>query len=296
MEPWFSHAAHAARSWGGKHMDFETILVEAADGITTITFNRPEKRNAMNPQLHQDMYDALTDLEGDPNTRVLVITGAGDSFSAGQDLKEYFKDVGDNQAMRNRNKRISDEWRNRLLRLFPKPTIAKVNGYCYGGAFTIVGACDFAIAAEEAKFGLSEVNWGAIPGGMVSKVIGTQVAFRDALYYAMTGEAFDGRRAAEIRWVNRAVPRAELDAEVQVLAARLAAMDATALQSTKEAFKLVQEMSWDAAFHWLLAKSNEVKYRHSLEGSGEEGLDRFLNKEYKPGLGSHTASGDRAKG
>lgn len=277
-------------------MDYETIKVESADGITTVTFNRPEKRNAMNPQLHQDMYDVLTALEGDPATRVLIVTGAGESFSAGQDLKEYFKDVGDNQALRNRNKRISDEWRNRLLRLFPKPTIAMVNGYCYGGAFTIVGACDFAIAAEDAKFGLSEVNWGAIPGGMVSKVIGSQIPFRDALYYAMTGETFDGVRAAEMRWVNKAVPRADLESEVRALATRLAAMDATALQSTKEAFKLVQEMSWEAAFHWLLAKSNEVKYRHSLEGSGEEGLDRFLRKEYKPGLGSHTTSGDRSGG
>jgi trans-feruloyl-CoA hydratase/vanillin synthase len=272
-------------------MDYKTVKVETASGITTVTLNRPEKRNAMNPQLHQDMYDVLTALEGDDATRVLVITGAGESFCAGQDLKEYFKEVGDNQAQRNLNKRISDDWRNKLLRLFPKPTIAMVNGHCFGGAFTIVGACDFAIAAEDAQFGLSEVNWGAMPGGMVSKVIGTQMSFRDALYYAMTGERFDGRRAAEMRWVNRAVPRDQLETEVNALAVRLAAMDAAALWSTKEAFKLVQEMSWDSSFHWLLAKSNELKYRHTLEGTGEEGLDKFLRKEFKPGLDSHTTAG-----
>ena len=271
-------------------MEYETILVSTVDGVTTVTFNRPEKRNAMNPQLHQDMYDVLTALEGDDGTRVLVVTGAGDSFCAGQDLKEYFKDVGDDQARRNLNKRISDDWRNRLLRLFPKPTIAMVNGYCFGGAFTIVAACDFAIAADDAQFGLSEVNWGAIPGGMVSKVIGSQIAFRDALYYAMTGERFDGTKAAEMRWVNRAVARAELEVEVTALAQRLAKMDAAALWSTKEAFKLVQEMSWDVAFHWLLAKSNELKFRHAISGSTDEGLDKFLRKEFKPGLGSHTTT------
>jgi trans-feruloyl-CoA hydratase/vanillin synthase len=271
-------------------MEFQTLKIDNEDGVTTVTFNRPEKRNAMNPQLHQDMYDALTALEGDPATRVLVVTGAGESFSAGQDLKEYFKEVGDDQAQRNLNKRISDDWRNRLLRLFPKPTIAMINGHCFGGAFTIVAACDFAIAADDAQFGLSEVNWGAIPGGMVSKVIGAQMSYRDALYYAMTGERFDGAKAAEMRWINKSVPRDQLDGEVRDLALRLAKMDAAALWSTKEAFKLVQDMSWDQAFHWLLAKSNELKFRHSIEGSGEEGLDKFLRKEFKPGLGSHTTA------
>src|SRR5437879_2638190 len=109
---------------GGMGMEFATVMVEKREGVTTITVNRPDKKNAMNPQMHQDMYDLLTRLEGDDETRVLVITGAGDSFCAGQDLKEYFKDVGDDEYQRNLNKRISDDWRNRLLRLFPRPTIA----------------------------------------------------------------------------------------------------------------------------------------------------------------------------
>src|SRR5260221_11198576 len=116
--------------------------------------------------MHEEMYDVLTRLEGDAATRVLVITGAGNSFCAGQDLKEYFKDVGDDEARRNRNKRISDDWRNRLLRLFPNPTIAMVNGFCFGGAFTIFGACDFAFAAGDASFGRSGGNCGGVPGGL----------------------------------------------------------------------------------------------------------------------------------
>jgi trans-feruloyl-CoA hydratase/vanillin synthase len=265
---------------------FETILVDKADGITTVTFNRPEKRNAMSPQLHQDMYDALTALEGDDETRVLILTGAGKAFSAGQDLKAYFRDFGDDQAQITRNKRVSNDWRNRILRMFPKPTIAMINGYCFGGAFPIVAACDFAIAADDAIFGLSEVNWGTLPGGMVSKVITMQMAYRDALYYAMTGETFDGKHAAEMRWINRSVPLEQLQDEVMTLARKLLTIDPVALQATKEAVKQVIEMSQEEAFYWLLAKENEIKWRHSMTGRGGEGIDKFLAKEYRPGLGA----------
>lgn len=268
--------------------EYETIRVETTDGITTITFDRPEKRNAMNPQLHREMYDVLTRLEGDPATRVLVITGAGTAFCAGQDLKEYFKDTEDDPYERNLNRRISNDWRDRILRMFPRPTIAMVNGYCFGGAFTIVAACDFAIAAEDATFGLSEVNWGAIPGGLVSKVISTQMAYRDALYYAMTGERFDGRRAAEIRFVNRAVPADELRGEVMGLAERLAGMDAAALHATKVAFKQVIDMDHEQAYWWLASKSTELSLAQARDQQGGEGIDRFLSKQYRPGMGSFT--------
>jgi trans-feruloyl-CoA hydratase/vanillin synthase len=268
--------------------DYQTILVERADGITTISFNRPEKRNAMNPLLHREMYDALTRLEGDDETRVLVLTGSGTAFCAGQDLKEYFKETEGDGYQRNLNRRISNDWRDRILKMFPRPTIAMVNGYCFGGAFTIVAACDFAIAAEEAVFGLSEVNWGAIPGGLVAKVISGQIAYRDALYYAMTGEKFDGRRAAEIRFVNRAVPLGQLRSEVTTLALKLASMDAAALRATKMAFKQVVDMTNEQAYWWLAAKSNELRLEQVQEGTADDGIDRFLAKEYRPGLGSHT--------
>jgi trans-feruloyl-CoA hydratase/vanillin synthase len=274
--------------------EYETILVERNEGITTVTFNRPEKRNAMNPLLHREMYDVLTRLEGDRETRALVLTGAGSAFCAGQDLKEYFKDTDASPFERNLNRRISNDWRDRILRMFPRPTIAMVNGYCFGGAFTIVAACDFAIAAEDAVFGLSEVNWGAIPGGLVSKVISAQLPYRDALYYAMTGEKFDGRRAAEMRFVNRAVPAAQLKDEVAALAGKLVSLDPAAVQATKVAFKQVVDMNYEQAYWWLAAKSSELKLQHDAEGSGSDGIDRFLAKEYRPGLGSYKKAGEDA--
>lgn len=268
--------------------DYQTILVSFAEGIATLTLNRPEKRNAMNPQLHREVFDALQKLEGDPDCRVLVIAGAGGSFCSGMDLKEYFADVEDGSATRDANRRVANDWGDRLLRMFPKPTIAMIHGWCLGGAFTIVCSCDFAIAAEDARFALTEVNWGGSPAGMVSKVLSTLVAYRDALWYAMTAEEFDGRRAAEIKLVSRAVPADRLRGETYALAAKLASLDGAALRTTKEAFKQVLDMSYEQAYWWLMAKSNELKWRHEQAGRGGDGIKKFLAKEYKPGEGSFT--------
>ena len=97
---------------------------------------------------------------------------------------------------------MATEWRGRTLRYFPKPTIAMVNGYCFGGAFSIVEGCDLAIAADEATFGLSEINFKGFPGGAVSKSLANLLRPRDALFYALTGRRFDGKTAAEIGLVN----------------------------------------------------------------------------------------------
>ncbi len=179
---------------------YQTIKVEKENGITWVVLNRPEKRNAMSVQLHYDMLDAVTELETDEETKVMVLTGAGNSWSAGQDLKDYFRVTDKNPAERRRSGWASHEWRWRRLFTFPKPTIAMVNGYCFGGAFTPLIACDFAIAAEDATFGLSEVNWGIFPGGLVSRVLAEAMSYRDAMYYIMTGDTFDGKKRPRCAW------------------------------------------------------------------------------------------------
>jgi len=150
---------------------YKTVKVEKEEGITWVILNRPEKRNAMNPQLHYDMLDVVCELETDNQTQVMVLTGAGESWCAGQDLREFFRALDNDPAERRRAGWASQEWRWRRLFTFPKPTIAMVNGFCFGGAFTPLIACDFAIAAEDAVFGLSEINWGIFPGGLVSRVL-----------------------------------------------------------------------------------------------------------------------------
>src|SRR5881394_2596895 len=188
-----------------------TVRVELHDGIAWVELNRPEKRNAMNPVMNAEMVEVLEALDADDDCGVLVLTGAGDAWSAGMDLKEYFREV-DQQAehVQRRVRRDANLWQWRLLRTYAKPTIAMVNGWCFGGAFTPLCACDLAVAADEATVGLSEVNWGIPPGSLVSRGLAETIGVRDALLHVMTGRTFDGRRAAEMRLVNWSVPRERL--------------------------------------------------------------------------------------
>ena len=151
--------------------------------------NRPDKRNAINPGLVFEMVEVLEGLEEDERAQVIVFTGAGDAFSAGQDLKEYFREADAGRPIdRERLYRANADWQWRRLMYYPKPTIAMVNGWCFGGAFQLLLGCDLAMADEKAMFGLSEINWGIIPAGIVTKSVAMALAQRNALYYILTGD------------------------------------------------------------------------------------------------------------
>lgn len=266
---------------------YDTILVEHDLGITTLRYNRPEKKNAMSPTLHREMHDALTKLAIDPETEVLVVTGSGDSFSAGQDLKEYFYELKDSPQEREEIRRISHEWRHQKLNNFPKPTIAAINGWCFGGAFTVVASCDIAIAAEEATFGLSEINFGNIPGGLVAKEVAELMLPRQALYYVLTGEPFDGKRSVEIGFTTLSVPLSQLQEKTQQLATTLRTKDPHAMRACKEVFKgmNLKNMHYEEAWYWLSSKVDQLTLQQK-GGWIEEGIGRFMNGEYRPGLES----------
>ncbi len=268
--------------------NYDTILIEKdGTGVTTLRLNRPEKRNAMSPKLHREMYDALSDLEFDDETKVLVITGQGESFCAGQDLKEYFYELKDDRRGREEIRRISHAWRHEKLRFFPKPTIASINGWCFGGAFTIVCSVDIAVAADEATFGLSEINFGNIPGGLVTKVVQEIVQPRQALYYILTADTFQGQKAADIGLVTMSVPKAQLDARVAEIAAKLQTKDPLALRACKEAFKAVSPTaSYEDAWYWLSAKVDALSFQQKDANWVEAGIGQFIQKNYKPGLGA----------
>jgi len=190
-----------------------TVLVEFDDGIAWVTLNRPEKRNAISPTLAAEMLSVLDALEIDDRAGVVVITGAGDAYCAGMDLKEFFRATdGMKPEQFTQYSRLSSAWQWRRLHQYMKPTIIMVNGWCFGAGFNSVIAGDIAIAADEAVFGLSEVNWGMIPAGNVLKSVVSVMNHRDAMYYSMTGNTFDGRRAQQMGMVNESVPRAELRA------------------------------------------------------------------------------------
>lgn len=271
-------------------MKFDTLLVDIADGIATITLNRPKKKNAINPALHRDMTSALDQLRYEPTARVLMITGAGDAFCGGMDLKEFFTDLKDQPAEYDRVFRMATEWRGRTLRYYPKPTIAVVNGFCFGGAFSIVEGCDLAIAAEEATFGLSEINFKLFPGGCVSKSLANLMRPRDALWYGMTGEPFNGKVAAEIGFINKAVPLTKLNEEARKVAAMIAQKDPWALKATKDGYRNSLDMGWDAAIDYASAKEMELVLRQG-DAFRKQGIGDFLKGEFKPGLESHGAKG-----
>jgi trans-feruloyl-CoA hydratase/vanillin synthase len=168
--------ASTKEPWG------ENVLVDFEDGLTWVRFNRPTKKNAMSPALNEEMRATVNALATDDRCKVFILSGEGESFSAGMDLKEYFRmtDGAPDTVLLN-VRRVAEDWQWRRLRDYPKPTIAMVNGWCFGGAFTPVVGCDLAVAADEAIFGLSEINWGIIPAGNVTKATIETMGYRNAM-------------------------------------------------------------------------------------------------------------------
>ena len=269
-----------------------TVRVAVEDEIGWVFFNRPEKRNAMSPTLNREMRDVLETLEQDASVKVLVLTGAGESWTAGMDLKEYFREVDQApEIFQEKIRREASLWQWKLLRMYSKPTIAMVNGWCFGGGFSPLVACDLAIASESAVFGLSEINWGIPPGNLVSKALADTVGQRKALEYIMTGETFTGRQAAEMGLVNKAVPLGQLREETVALARKLAAKNPVVLRAAKHGFKRCRELTWEQSEDYLYAKLDQSQLRDPEHGR-EKGLKQFLDeKSIKPGLESYRRQG-----
>ncbi|HEX3985842.1 MAG TPA: p-hydroxycinnamoyl CoA hydratase/lyase [Acidobacteriaceae bacterium] len=273
----------------GNYQDrWKTVRVDVEEGIAWVTLNRPEKRNAMSPTLNREMIEVLQELELDDAAKVLVLTGAGEAWSAGMDLKEYFRETdAQPEIVQERVRREASIWQWKLLRMYAKPTIAMVNGWCFGGAFSPLVACDLALAAEAAVFGLSEINWGIPPGNLVSKALADTMGQRKALEYIMTGETFTGKQAAEMGLVNRALPAEKLREETRLLAKKLLEKNPVALRAAKQGFKRCRELTWEQNEDYLYAKFDQSQLRDPEHGR-DKGLRQFLDeKSIKPGLESY---------
>ena len=224
-------------------MPFECIIYEKAEGVSTITLNRPQVLNAMNKRLWLDMQAALEDAREDGQIKVVVITGQGRAFSTGADLKES-------------KTRSTDAYRDYLVSLqevsrtiirFEKPTIAAINGFAIGSGYELALACDIRIAAEEAKIGSPEAKvTSSVTGGafrLVQDLIGPGKA-RELLF---TGDYIDGLEAQRIGLVNRAVPAEKLMETVMDLAARIAANSSFSLKMIKKGLNMaLGEVSLEA--------------------------------------------------
>jgi len=250
--------------------------------LATIELNRPDKHNSMNPMLHRSMHEVLTKIEEHGGIKVVVLTGAGDAFCSGMDLEECFLEPFEDPDRFSRISAMALGWFQRY-KSFPAVTLARVNGWCFGGGVELVGISDLAIADQDAVFGLSEINFGVFPGGGTLWAAAHNLPRKQALYYVLTGATFTGREAVEFGLVNRAVPRVQLDDEVRGTVSLLVDKNIHTLRSAKEAYERVGFMDFAQSIEWEMAKHHELSYR-SRHDWVRRALEQFHKREYRPGL------------
>ena len=254
--------------------------------IAWLKFDRPEKRNCMSPTLNRQMLKALEELEFRDDVGVVVLTGEGTAWSAGMDLKEYFRENEAKGLWATRKaQREAYLWWERL-RWYEKPTVAMINGWCFGGAYGPLFSCDLAFCADDAQFGLSEINWGILPGGGASKVAAELLNFRDAMYHAMMGENLVGPEAAKRGLVNESHPGDKLKDRVTEVCNVLLGKNPTALRATKWAVRRVREMTYQNAEEYLI-RAQEAANSFDAEGRKEATRQFIDDKTFKPGLGAY---------
>jgi feruloyl-CoA hydratase/lyase len=268
----------------------DTVAVRVSAGIAWVKFNRPDKRNCMSPKLNRQMLRVVGELEFRDDVGVLVLSGEGSAWSAGMDLKEYFRDT-EAQGLPGvrQSQREAYAWWERL-RWFQKVTIAMVNGWCFGGAYGPLFACDLAFCADDASFGLSEINWGILPGGGASKVAVELMPMRKAMYHALLGENLTGREAVAAGLVNESIPAPQLEARVTAVAQKLLTKNWDTLKATKDAIRHVREMSYDNAEDYLIRAQEALNWHDKSDGR-HGGMKQFLDdKTFKPGLAGYDKS------
>ncbi len=208
-----------------------TIIFEKTGGIARLTLNRPAVLNALNLEMRDELWDALTAFRDDPDARVLILRGEGKAFSAGADISDFGTAPSLTEARRARRER--DVWD--LLLHLPKPTIAAVHGYALGAGCEMSLLCDLRIAADDASFGLPEVALGYIPSAGGTQTLPRTIPPGVAMQMILTGDPISAEEAYRLRLVHRVVPVDELDAAADAWARTLAERDPRALASAKEA-------------------------------------------------------------
>ncbi|MSQ33898.1 MAG: enoyl-CoA hydratase/isomerase family protein [Dehalococcoidia bacterium] len=194
-------------------MPYETVLVTKDAAVATVTLNRPERLNAFNGKMSAEVGEAFLALEGDPEVRAIVLTGAGRGFSAGLDMQEAGAQRGSGAAGR---AAIALPMA-KLIRQMRKPVIAAINGVAYGMGFTIPLCCDMRLAAEEAKISLFFTRAGLIPELGSTYLLPRLIGMGRALELCCTGRTIDGKEAERLGLVNKAVPLAKLPEAVKEL-------------------------------------------------------------------------------
>ncbi len=199
-------------------MEYKTILFEKKDRRAVITLNRPEKLNALNKQMFDDLNDAIQKIELDPEIQALILTGTGDkAFAAGADIKELSESD-------ERSGKLFSEYGSVVMKRLAElriPTIAAINGYALGGGFELAMACHLRFASDKAKVGQPEVNLGIIPGYGGTQRLPRLVGTAKALEIILTGDPIDAQEAERIGLVNAVFPHSELMAKTEEFANKI---------------------------------------------------------------------------
>lgn len=213
-------------------MSFQAVDYRADGPVAWLTLNRPDRLNAFNVQMRDDLYQALSAVRDDPDVRVAVIRGAGErAFCAGADLTEFGTAPSPIAARRIRAER--DLWG--MLAYFPKPLIAAIHGFCLGSGLEMSLLCDLRVSTDDAMFGLPEVSLGFIPAAGGSQSLPRVVGRAKALELALLAERIAAAEACRMGLVHRVVARTELEATATAWAERIAALDPAVAQATKQA-------------------------------------------------------------
>ncbi len=252
-------------------MTYQTLLYEKADGVATITLNRPDKLNALNSTVYNELHAAFEAAENDPEVGAIVLTGSGEkAFAAGTDIAEM-QHMGpiESQKFMGVIRTASD-----FIYGLTKPTVAAVNGYALGGGCELALCCDLRIASEKARFGQPEVTLGLIPGAggtqRLTRIVGPAKA-KEMIYL---GEMVKADAALEIGLVNRVVPPEKLMEEARAIAVRLAGFSTPVLAMAKMAINTAVETDLASGLS-METKCNALCF--ALEDR-QEGMDAFMEK------------------
>ena len=244
----------------------DAVLTEYSDGIAVITINRPEARNAVNGQVARGIAAAVEEFDGSADVRVLILTGAGGTFSAGMDLKGFL--AGESPNVEGRG------FGGIAERPPAKPVIAAVEGYALAGGFEIALSCDMIVASEAARFGLPEVRRGLVAGAGGLLRLPRRVPYHLAMEIALTGEHFTAERLLQAGLVSRVVGVGEALAGARELAARVAQGAPLAVAASKRV--IVESADW--ASSEAFARQGEVIGPVFVSADAMEGAAAFAEK------------------
>jgi methylglutaconyl-CoA hydratase len=249
------------------------LLLETAQGLTTVTLNRPEVRNAFNDEVITELTAVFLELGKRPEVRCIVLAGNGPSFCAGADLNWMKRMAG---YTREQNLEDASALARMLETIYrcPKPTIARVHGDAYAGGTGLVAACDIAVAADTVTFCLSETRLGLIPA-TISPYVVRAMGARAAHRWFLTAERFSAQEAHRIGYVHEVVPAEQLDAKVHEIAAALVNAGPEAVKLTKQ---LVHDVAEREITHSLIRRTAEGIADVRVSDEGREGIRSFLEK------------------